>query len=300
MKDRICVCVATFKRDKQLKLCIESLLSQKTGDRFDYSILVVDNDKERSAEQIVRHMATGKVDVYYHCEPERNISLARNMCIEKSTGNYIAFLDDDEQASEDWLYRLWEFLTFADVDMVHGRVITKYENHKSCVKRSKVYEKYGNKTGSAKYYHYSTNNCLIRKDILERSGIKFRKECGRRGGEDVFFFKELFSAGYTRMWVEEAVVVETLCSERDNYKWLFSRALRLGYLDAKDMFCFLTRRQLMRFVVIMIMRTGYDLLCLLESFFLFNYSYFLECLAKVLQDLGFFSAFTGKKYAYYT
>ena len=43
------------------------------------------------------------IDISYIHAPARNISIARNACVEAATGKWIAFIDDDELASENWL-----------------------------------------------------------------------------------------------------------------------------------------------------------------------------------------------------
>ena len=45
--------------------------------------------------------------LYVHC-PASNISIARNACLDNSTGDFLAFIDDDETASSEWLAELIE------------------------------------------------------------------------------------------------------------------------------------------------------------------------------------------------
>src|SRR2546423_5339723 len=92
----ISVCVCTFKRPKLLHQLLCKLREQETRS-FSYSITVVDNDAAGSAEKIVQQLRSRcGVTLIYHLEPEQNIALARNKAIVASTGDLIAFIDDDE------------------------------------------------------------------------------------------------------------------------------------------------------------------------------------------------------------
>ncbi len=72
-------------------------------------VIVADNDAEPSARALVEGLRPEMpFDILYvHC-PHSNISIARNCCLDNSTGDFLAFLDDDETVSGDWLTRLLE------------------------------------------------------------------------------------------------------------------------------------------------------------------------------------------------
>src|SRR5687767_2600801 len=97
-KAHITVCICTFKRPEMLGRLLQALAAQDTAGKFAYSIVVADNDAGKSGEAVARQYA-----VTYCVEPEQNIALARNRAIANATGNYIAFIDDDEFPEKDWL-----------------------------------------------------------------------------------------------------------------------------------------------------------------------------------------------------
>jgi len=55
----ISVCVCTYKRPLLLKRLLTDLSRQHTGGLFTYSIVVADNDKERSAEAVLAEFQSG-------------------------------------------------------------------------------------------------------------------------------------------------------------------------------------------------------------------------------------------------
>ena len=98
------VCVCTYKRTRYLAYLLERLSAVDTGDLFTYSIVVVDNDRSRSAEPVVASFEeVSSLYVQYLVEPRQNIALARNMAVRTGRGEFIAFIDDDEYPAEDWL-----------------------------------------------------------------------------------------------------------------------------------------------------------------------------------------------------
>src|SRR5690606_30323637 len=99
MTDAIDVCVCTYRRSS-LVATLESLSKQAQPITASVRILVVDNDHARSAEPMARAAARRlRLDLsYLHC-PAANISIARNGALEHATGDWIAFIDDDEVAS---------------------------------------------------------------------------------------------------------------------------------------------------------------------------------------------------------
>ena len=62
-----------------------------------------------------------------HC-PASNISIARNACLDNSTGDFLAFIDDDETASNDWLVELMETAEATGADAVLGPVRAVYSD----------------------------------------------------------------------------------------------------------------------------------------------------------------------------
>ena len=95
--DHISVCICTFHRPELLSKALAGVNRQVTESAFTLEVVVVDNDQRRSAEEIVRLFQPGNATkIIYDCEPEQNISLARNRAIQSATGNLIAFIDDYE------------------------------------------------------------------------------------------------------------------------------------------------------------------------------------------------------------
>ena len=90
------VCVCTFRRPSVARL-LASLASQDLPAATHLRVIVADNDDIPSArETVMRAFADlGLEGVYLHA-PARNISIARNACLNAARATLVAFIDDDE------------------------------------------------------------------------------------------------------------------------------------------------------------------------------------------------------------
>src|SRR3974390_3406614 len=124
----VSACVCTFKRQAFLKHSLEALTTQETGGLFTFSIVVVDNDEAESARAVVSAAAAGSAVSRKYCgESRQNIALARNKAIENATGDFVAFLDDDEVPIKEWLLTLFLACIRYNVDGVLGPVKPRFD-----------------------------------------------------------------------------------------------------------------------------------------------------------------------------
>src|SRR5690348_4535548 len=96
-RPHISVCICTYKRERFLKRLLRELDAQETEGEFTYSIVLADNDVSESGRAVAAEFRqTSTIPITYCVEPEQNIALARNRAVANATGDYIAFIDDDE------------------------------------------------------------------------------------------------------------------------------------------------------------------------------------------------------------
>src|SRR3990167_6957694 len=95
--NHICVCICTYKRPELLERLLLSLQNQETKELFNYSIVVVDNDQEQSAQEVLENIQKNNtINIKYLHEPQKNIAMARNKAVTHAHGEFIALSDDDE------------------------------------------------------------------------------------------------------------------------------------------------------------------------------------------------------------
>ncbi len=101
---QIAAIICTHNRDKYLGAAIDSLLIQ---DCEDFEILVVDNGcTDRTKEVIESRLSHPRLKYIY--EPVLGLSVARNTGARETTSPILAYLDDDAEASPQWLRVLIE------------------------------------------------------------------------------------------------------------------------------------------------------------------------------------------------
>ncbi|MGH9470552.1 MAG: glycosyltransferase family 2 protein [Terriglobia bacterium] len=229
--DHICVCICTYKRPHLLDRLLESLREQKTGGRFTYSIVIADNDSQRSAEAVASAFAaSSRVPLQYCMEPRRSVSFTRNRALENATGNYIAFIDDDEFAPLRWLLTLYEACNRDGVAGVMGPVDSYFDQEPpEWVRKGKFYQHSAYPTGTVVVWTTArTGNVLFKREILPEEEQPFRPQF-QGGGADQDFFRRLMERGHVFVWSSEAVTYEAVPPVRWKRSFMLRRALLRGY-----------------------------------------------------------------------
>ena len=225
----ISVCICTYKRSDFLRRLLDDLRDQETGGCFTYSIVICDNDHERSAESIVSEfVATSDIPVKYCLEPQQGIAHARNKVVQNAMGDYLAFIDDDEFPERDWLQTLFVACNKYRVDGALGPVKPSYGNGvPQWIVKGKFYDRPCPETGCILAPAQTrTGNVLLREFVARGEESPFRPEL--RAGEDVDFFRRAIEQGRTFVWCNEAAVYETVPPARWKRMYLLRKALLRG------------------------------------------------------------------------
>jgi succinoglycan biosynthesis protein ExoM len=228
----VAVCICTYQRPHLLRSLLENLGKQETGGLFTYSIVVSDNDKLRSAEPVVVDFgAASSVPVRYCVEPRQNIARARNKAIENATGDFVAFIDDDEIPIQKWLLTLFKACSKYDVDGALGPVKPFFEKGvPQWVVNGKFYTRPSYPTGLIIDWRKGrTGNVLLRRKIFAPDDQPFRPEF--RVGEDQDFFRRMIDKGHNFIWCDEAVAYEMVPPIRWKRRFMLRRALLRGRMS---------------------------------------------------------------------
>ena len=226
----ITICICTFKRPVLLKRLLDALVGLKCEGAFTYSVVVADNDGERSAEPVVQEFsAASMLKVTYCFEPRQNIALARNKVLENSDGDYVAFIDDDEYPGAEWLFNLLDTSRQHGADGVLGPVRPHFEEPPpDWAVRGGFFERPRHVTGfRIGLKEARTGNLLFSRRIIEGVAPVFLEQFGT-GGEDVDFFRRMMGQGRVFIWCDEAPVFESVPRSRCNRRYLLRRGLLRG------------------------------------------------------------------------
>jgi glycosyltransferase involved in cell wall biosynthesis len=231
----ISICICTFKRPELLLRCLKSLEGQATAGLFTYSIVIADNDETRSAELAVgRFMARTSIAVVYCVEPQQNIAMARNRAVQNATGDFVAFIDDDEFAIEDWLLTLFNAIQKYDVDGVLGPVDPHFdEGAPKWVIKGGFYDRPTYPTGMVlPWKKCRTGNVLLKRELFAGDAHPFRPGC--LSGEDQDFFRRKIEKRHRFIWCHEAPAYEVVPPVRWKRSFLVRRALLRGIFAQRN------------------------------------------------------------------
>jgi len=102
----VSVILPTYNRGEVISRAIDSVLRQTISD---FEVIIVDDFSEDNTEQIVKAYSNGRIKYVKH-NRNKGGSAARNTGIRNAKGEYIAFLDSDDEFSSTKLERQLECL----------------------------------------------------------------------------------------------------------------------------------------------------------------------------------------------
>lgn len=220
--------VCTFRRP-ELADTLRSLDGMQMPAGFDISIIVADNDDTPTARDLVTALSRElTVPVrYQHC-PARNISIARNACLDASTADFVAFIDDDETATARWLAELVATAQASGAAAVLGPVRARYRaDAPDWMQRGDFHSTLPVWVRGEIQTGY-TCNVLLRMGSDSLRGRRFSLARGQTGGEDTEFFDQMHKAGGRIAFSPDAWVDEVVPRSRAAFDWLGRRRFRVG------------------------------------------------------------------------
>jgi succinoglycan biosynthesis protein ExoM len=231
----ITVCICTFKRPQLLRRLLGELGSQDTNGLFTYSIVLVDNDQLQSARVIVSDFAAASpIPIQYFLEPRQSIALARNLAVGNASGDFVAFIDDDEFPSKSWLLALFKACNAYDVDGVLGPVRRHFdERPPEWIVRGSFYERPVHPTGMPlNPADGRTGNALVKSQVFTAGELPFRTQF--RCGSDQDFFRRMIEKEHVFIWSADAVVYEVVPPIRWKRTFMLKRAFFRGAHNLLD------------------------------------------------------------------
>ncbi len=225
--------VCTFRRPA-LSNALKSLLAQTLIQDRKCCIIVADNDDTPSAEALTRQIADEfpTIPVHYVHAPARNISIARNALLKRAAelgADFIAVMDDDEVASQDWARLLLNEITTSGADAVLGPVTAVYRpDAPDWMKNARLHDISPVIQPDGRIITGYTSNVILRLDSAHLRGRWFDHAFGNSGGEDDVYFHGMVRDGGKIGFASSAIVYEDVPQNREQLKDLLRRYFRAG------------------------------------------------------------------------
>lgn len=223
----VSVLIPTFRRPDSFMRAVRSVFAQR-GD-IQFEVIAVDNSPEGSAIDTFRNLeAEAPVSFRWAHEPKPGVAQARNAAVKLAEGELVAWLDDDEEASPDWLAALVAVRRTTGAQSVFGPVLARADHDTG---DAEFYERLYTRAGASQSgvcpHAYGIGNSLQPRSMFDEAH-PFDARADQRGGEDDALFNAWAEAGATFAWAADATVIEHLGAERTHLAHGLKRAFAYG------------------------------------------------------------------------
>jgi succinoglycan biosynthesis protein ExoM len=220
------ICICTFRR-AFLGETLRSL-AKLSVENVAVRVIIADNDLRPSAKALVSvaQQELAWPIVYVHA-PASNISIARNACLDAAQADFIAFIDDDETVSPQWLNALLATAEQTKADAVLGPVKAVYDDKAPWwMARGDFHSTLPVRVNGVIVTGYTCNVLLRRSEPF--ASLRFNLALGQSGGEDSDYLYRLTRLGGIIAEAPDALVFEPVPQQRAAMTWLIRRKLRMG------------------------------------------------------------------------
>jgi succinoglycan biosynthesis protein ExoM len=196
---------------------------------------VVDNDPEGSAVDAVDPWREGPHPLRLLREPRPNVAHVRNRAVAAARGEWLAFVDDDEVADEDWLAAYWRRSRADAADGWFGPVLPRLERSVTpWLELERFYGRPRHASGSPiAAGDARTGNAFVRRALFATQGFDPAYGAPAGHAEDHVLFARLLAEGARLAWCDEAVVTEIVPPSNHRLAWLARRAFHGGFVAAR-------------------------------------------------------------------
>lgn len=223
----VSVLIPTFRRPDSFMRAARSVFAQRGVANIE--LIAVDNSPEGSALAAFEQLAPeAPIPFRWTHAPTPGVAQARNAALTMARGDLIAWLDDDEEATPEWLASLVAVRSATGAQAVFGPVRAQAPKG---APNAGFYEHIYARTGPAESgligeYH-GIGNSLQPRNMFE-AGAPFDTDADQSGGEDDRLFSSWRDAGAKFAWAADAVVIEHLGVERTKLAHGLKRAFAYG------------------------------------------------------------------------
>ena len=182
---KVSIIVPAYNVENYIEKCLQTLVNQ-TLQEIEI-IIVNDGSIDNTKKKIEKFLLAYPEKIKYLEKTNGGLSDARNYGIPSACGKYIGFVDSDDYVELNMFEEMYKKAEEENADMVECDFIWEYPNKKR-IDTGRIYE---NKKEAFIYARVVAWNKLIKREILEKSNIKFPK--GLRYEDTEFFYKLLLS-----------------------------------------------------------------------------------------------------------
>lgn len=223
---RVTIAIALCNNENYIERCMQSVSDQTYSDTE--IIIVDDGSKDGSLKKCEKYRETDNVLII--AKENGGLSSARQAALEKSTGEYICFIDADDYLKKTYVEKLMEKITNANADICvcstefvdeSGNIIPtgtaayKTSNTICDLKNSNLGEYF--ETASAAFLLSDSWNKMYKTEFLRKGGVRFELPKGFNG-TDLAFNHKLYLHRPVYCSVDSAEYVHVIYSKSATHR----------------------------------------------------------------------------------
>jgi glycosyltransferase involved in cell wall biosynthesis len=236
----ISVIIPTFHRPDGARAAVQSLFAQKNAPKFE--IILIDNDANATSSEVAKELAAEaaqkNINFIYKIEPRPGVANARNTSLNFAKGEFVAFLDDDEVAFENWLSALLEAHKQTGAEVVFGPIEARF--NQGCSKPQSYYSNFFSRKldGESRIIDepWGCGNSFMHRQKVLSGECPFNIATNETGGEDDLLWRDVIANGYKFGWAKDAWVYEDVPKNRANLGYTTKRAFAYGHNTVSQCF----------------------------------------------------------------
>lgn len=183
MSPKISIIIPAYNAAETLPRMLDSVRRQTFEN---YEIIVINDGSTDETESILSHYSEADSRVHFFTQENQGVSAARNLGLDKATGDYIVFYDADDETPENALNDLYHSVREHMADMAIGEHAIRYMTEEYIPKSS---HRMSRREEIPKYFsslcwNFTLCNKIFRREIIEENHLRFN---GTKHAEDGLF-----------------------------------------------------------------------------------------------------------------
>ena len=180
---KISVIIPVYNAEKYIEKCLDSIINQTLKD---IEIICIDDCSQDNSLHILKKYSEkdGRIKVL-HCDTNGGESKARNIGIDNTVGEYLAFVDNDDYLDLDFYEKLYSKAKETDADIVKGEARVyqingkiEYENFNESIRKN-----------NSKYFFINYWwTAIYKSELIKNNNIRLLENY--KLGGDILFLNE--------------------------------------------------------------------------------------------------------------
>lgn len=239
-KDLISIIIPVYNAEGHLKTCLESVINQSFSQ---FEIILVDDGSTDNSEKIYRYYEQNDSRVRVIKQQNRGVSYARNKGIDNAQGEYILFLDADDEIKENMLMSMHNAMENHKSEVifcgfeVRGSSLRKNDTHvlklctlnkNSVISSAEAIKRTLSTNPNEQLYGYVWRN-LFSSKVIKDNNIRFSN--GVKISEDFMFIVEVLDKSNVISIIPEELYIYNINESSVTTKYIDTLHEDMNYIN---------------------------------------------------------------------